>query len=590
LRKLLLAVPLLAVALLLQLSVLNGLQLPGGGVPDLMLVVVASLALAAGQVPGMVIGFAAGLAVDLAPPGSPVIGQYALAFCLVGWLAGRLQPTAARSAARAVVLLAVVIAGAECFIAGLARALGQVTVTQLRHVLPYTVAYDLLIFPFVLYLVLLASSWLDNGLVAGQPAGGLLPGPDRLLARRARKKAQSPQPHQPQLRRAAARHGDGWLATGPRALPGQRAQASAAHRLRPGHGVAGSASGYARSAARMATVPVHLRLSGGRRGDGTVASAPGGPRLAGHPGVLAGGRSRVFRPHGGMPGGSAAASFAAAPVSAGPSSSIRFRNYRGDAGLARSLGGNGNAAARPVAVPRLRLSGNKSPALNPARPVAVPRLRFNGGRSAAVPAARPAAVPRLRFNGGRSAAVPAARQAAVPRLRFNGARSAAVPAARPAAVPKLDFRTHQRSTSRYRPAEPKFRAHPGAPRSSALAGRAISGGTLDQQAFRAIRRNAASPRLRLASGRNASGMIGGTGRSPVAVPHGGHPAVPRFRARSLGRRPSGPGRKSPKFGYGRRSLLSFLSARHIGGRWLTSRRAGSRSGVWVISKRPGGAG
>jgi rod shape-determining protein MreD len=569
LRKLLLAVPLLAVALLLQLTVLNGLQLPGGGVPDLILVVVASLALAAGPVPGMVIGFAAGLAVDLAPPGSPVIGQYALAFCLVGWLGGRLQPTAARSAARAVALLAVVVAGAECFVAGLARALGQVTVTQLRHVLPYTVAYDLLIFPFVLYLVLLASSWLDNGLVAGQPAAGLLPGPDRLLARRARKKAQSPQPHQPQLRRAAARHGDGWLATGPRALPGQRAPASAAHRLRPGRGVAGSASGYARSAARTAAAPVHLRLSGGRRGDGTVGSAPGGPRLAGHPGLLAGGRSRVFRPHGGLPGGSAAASFAVAPVSTGPSSSIRFRNYRGDAGLARSFGTNASAAARPVAVPRLRLSGKRSPALNPARPVTVPKLRFNGTRSAAVPTARVAAVPRLRF---------------------NGTRSAAVPTARATATPKLDFRTRQRSKSRYRPAEPKFRGHPSAPRASALAGGAISNGTLDPQAFRAIRRNAPSPRLRLASGRNASGMIGGTGRSPVAVPHGAHPAVPRFRAHSVGRRASGPGRKSPKFGYGRRSLLSFLTAKHIGGRWLASRRAGSRSGVWVISKRPGGAG
>jgi rod shape-determining protein MreD len=590
LRKLLLAIPLLAVALLLQLTVLNGLQLPGGGVPDLMLVVVASLALAAGPVPGMVIGFAAGLAVDLAPPGSPVIGQYALAFCLVGWLGGRLQPTAARSAARAVVLLAVVIAGAECFIAGLARALGQVTVTQLRHVLPYTVAYDLLIFPFVLYLVLLASSWLDNGLVAGQPAAGLLPGPDRLLARRARKKAQSPQPHQPQLRRAAARHGDGWLVTGPRALPGQRAPGSAAHRLRPGRGVAGSASGYAYSAARTVAAPVHLRLSGGRRGDGTVGSAPGGPRLAGHPALLAGGRSRVFRPHGGLPGGSAAASFAVAPVSRGPSSSIRFRNYRGDAGLAGSLGTNGNAAARPVAVPRLRLSRNRSPALNPARPVTVPKLRFNGSRSAAVPTARATTVPKLRFNGSRSAAVPTARATTVPKLRFNGTTSAAVPSARTTATPKLDFRTRQRSRSRYRPAEPKFRAHPSAPRASALAGGAISNGTLDAQAFRTIRRKAPSPRLRLASARNASGMIGGTGRSPVAVPHGAHPAVPRFRAHSLGRRASGPGRKSPKFGYGRRSLLSFLTAKHIGGRWLASRRAGRRSGVWVISKRPGGAG
>jgi hypothetical protein len=46
--------------------------------------------------------------------------------------------------------------------------------------------------------------------------------------------------------------------------------------------------------------------------------------------------------------------------------------------------------------------------------------------------------------------------------------------------------------------------------------------------------------------------------------------------------------KRPRFGYGRRSVLSFLTGRHIGGRWLARQRAGSRSGVWLIGKRTGG--
>jgi rod shape-determining protein MreD len=561
----LVAVPLLVVALLLQLTVLNGLQLPGGGVPDLVLVLVAAVALAAGPVPGMTFGFVAGLCVDLAPPGSPVIGQYALAFCLTGWLCGRLQATAARSALRALVLLAVVIAAAECFIAGLARALGQVTVTEARHVLPYSIVYDLVLSPFVVYLLLVVSSWLDDGLVAGQPAGGLLPGPNRLLARRARKKAQQPQPHQPQLRRAASRPHDGWVGTGPRALPGLRAPSAATRRLRPASGVAGSASGYAYHAPGLTPAPVRLRLSGGRRGDGAVASAPGGPRLAGrHPGMLAGAGSRPFRPHRGLPGGSAAASYAP-PASVRRPASPRFRAYRGDAGTTGALSAARANGARRSATPRLRLAGSRSPATSPARPKSVPRLRFGSTPS-------PALAP--------------ARQVAVPKLRLGGTSPAIIPA-RPVTSPKLDFRTHQRGPVRRRPAEPRFRSHPGARVPSALATTRSAAGVLDQQAFRAIRRNAPQPRLRLGQSKNSSGMLGGTGQPATA--RKGHAAAPRFRARSAGRRSSGPIAKTPKFGYGRRSLLSFLVGRRVGGRWLARRRAGTRSAVWIISRRPGGS-
>jgi hypothetical protein len=64
-------------------------------------------------------------------------------------------------------------------------------------------------------------------------------------------------------------------------------------------------------------------------------------------------------------------------------------------------------------------------------------------------------------------------------------------------------------------------------------------------------------------------MLGGTGRSPL-------------------RGPSSRIGKQPRFGYGKRSPLSFLAGRRVGGRWLARKRVGGRSGVWLIGKRTGG--
>jgi hypothetical protein len=64
-------------------------------------------------------------------------------------------------------------------------------------------------------------------------------------------------------------------------------------------------------------------------------------------------------------------------------------------------------------------------------------------------------------------------------------------------------------------------------------------------------------------------MLGGSGRSPLRGP-----------SLRIG--------KQPRFGYGRRSLLSFLTGRRVGGSWLARKRVGSRSGTWLIGKRTGG--
>jgi len=117
-------------------------------------------------------------------------------------------------------------------------------------------------------------------------------------------------------------------------------------------------------------------------------------------------------------------------------------------------------------------------------------------------------------------------------------------------------------------AVPKFRRRSGPLRPSALTPGLVVGGVLDQSTFRARRIAVGPPRLRLAGSR--LGMLGGSGGSAL-------------------RRPPARIRKVPQFGYGRRSLLSFLTGRRLGGRWLAKKRTGHRSGVWLISRRAGGA-
>src|SRR5579862_287905 len=92
-RRLVLSAVLVAIALVVQLTVINRLRLPAGGTPDLVLVAVVALALCGGPLAGSVTGFCAGLGLDLAPPASQVIGQYALVLCVIGYCCGKLRGT-----------------------------------------------------------------------------------------------------------------------------------------------------------------------------------------------------------------------------------------------------------------------------------------------------------------------------------------------------------------------------------------------------------------------------------------------------------------------------------------------------------------
>src|SRR5258708_1754971 len=116
------AVAALAAAVLLQLTFVNGLPLPGGGAPDLVLLCVVALGLTGGPQAGLVAGFLAGLALDLAPPASEIVGQYALVLCLAGYLGGKLRLTVRRSASMAVVASALVMAAGEAMAAALVLA------------------------------------------------------------------------------------------------------------------------------------------------------------------------------------------------------------------------------------------------------------------------------------------------------------------------------------------------------------------------------------------------------------------------------------------------------------------------------------
>src|SRR5436305_829071 len=104
-RRLVLAVAAILTALLLQVDVVNRLRLPGGH-PDLVLLVVVSLALVGGPAYGGVAGFAAGFAADIVPPADHTIGRLAFVYALVGYGAGLLEDAEERSVLAAVAAVA----------------------------------------------------------------------------------------------------------------------------------------------------------------------------------------------------------------------------------------------------------------------------------------------------------------------------------------------------------------------------------------------------------------------------------------------------------------------------------------------------
>ena len=171
-RKVVIAVALplaLFAAVIAQLTVVNRLPLPGGDAPDLVLLLVAAVAARGTPLTGMLAGFAGGLALDVAPPQAHYAGEYALVFCLAGygaaWAGAALGTGSGESGSlvTSLIVMAAALGAGEAGKAALGLLLSDPDVTgpQIRHVLPGSLLYDLLLSP--------VARWLAS-LVAGRPS------------------------------------------------------------------------------------------------------------------------------------------------------------------------------------------------------------------------------------------------------------------------------------------------------------------------------------------------------------------------------------------------------------------------------------
>ncbi|MFF8842937.1 rod shape-determining protein MreD [Streptomyces sp. NPDC015127] len=165
-NRMLLSTTLVVVALVIQVTVLARLQLPGA-VPDLMLLTVLGLAMVYGHVAGAFVGFGAGLLADIAPPADHAAGRYALVLCVIGYLAGLIRPDNGqqlRSATGPMVVVVAAAIGSTLLYAGVGALVGD---TAARHVglgsLLFTAAvYDLILAPFTVPLIMWLARRSDN--------------------------------------------------------------------------------------------------------------------------------------------------------------------------------------------------------------------------------------------------------------------------------------------------------------------------------------------------------------------------------------------------------------------------------------------
>ena len=356
-RRAALAAALLLLAILIQITLVNNLPWPGAAGPDLVLVVVVALALTGGPLEGMLAGFCAGLALDVAPPATHLIGQYALVFCLVGYGCGRVGSHLSESVWAPIGVVAIGSAAGELLFALTGMLFGDLNVTwsAVGHVLPASVLYDVLLSPFVLYAVIraraLAAPALDAQGLASFPGGSAsqrmvpgLAGAAALFSGSGAVLRDSGTGRAPRLKARTLRAGSnqGGSASGTR--PAKRPPGRPV-RVNFSSAAGGSASG-ARPAKRAASRPVNLHL--GSRGNRSAVTRPQGSwqRGGGMP-------AKAFGRSGGAAGRSGAlgdgqGGKALRPSSRGP----RLRGgvmQGGSASGARAVSGRFNARpARPV--------------------------------------------------------------------------------------------------------------------------------------------------------------------------------------------------------------------------------------------------
>jgi len=358
-RRFTFAVVAIAAAVMLQTVLLDRLPFPGGSAPDLVLVLVVTLALASGPMEGMLIGFGAGLALDVAPPASSLLGLSALVFCVIGYVCGRLRGPLERSSWLPLAVVALGVAAGEALYALVGMIFGDPDITwqSVRLVLPVAVAYDILLCPFVVYAVVRFGGyggWAATGVRepgrAGRELGGaggvgLLGGVAAAGAATAGSVVRDTRSgREPRLRAAGGRGADGWIG-GHQNGRGQQAGPGGQRRrplnLRARDGVAGSAAAGQARQGRPATLPgaarqPNLRLGAPRRGDGVLGGSLRsmlglglyGPGSSGSQARM---RGAAFR-------GSAGPASTGAGQSRPGSARLSARAFRGSGGPARALG------------------------------------------------------------------------------------------------------------------------------------------------------------------------------------------------------------------------------------------------------------
>ncbi|MFF4651893.1 rod shape-determining protein MreD [Streptomyces sp. NPDC001380] len=197
-KRVLLSAALIVVALVVQVSVLARLQLPGA-VPDLLLLVVLALGLVYGPTGGCITGFAAGLLADVAPPSDHAVGRYALVLCLLGYAAGLARPESGRLRSVTGPLAAVAVAAiaSTLLYAAVGALVGD---TAARHVgllglVLTALLYDVLLAPFVVPGVMALARRTDPDPMVAAGGGGSLLGTVSHYARAAsygKRKNRSP--------------------------------------------------------------------------------------------------------------------------------------------------------------------------------------------------------------------------------------------------------------------------------------------------------------------------------------------------------------------------------------------------------------
>ena len=540
-KRLIVVVAALAAALLVQLTIVNRLPLPGGGVPDLVLLCIVGIGLVAGPQPGLIAGFCAGLALDLAPPQAELVGQYALVFCLVGYVSGRFTFTLRRSAVAALTAAAGAVVLGEVLVGALAVVLDtpEVTFATVARLLPAAVIYDVILSPAVLFAsvriaIALGVSFnpLDDS-PAFEPGGSATP---MGLARLARLR---------QTRHALASNGMGQASW----LTGDSAGSV------PAIGAVGWLSGPATTRkARREQARLTAALTGAepRKGAVWVGSKPAGLRTAGGTGTTTppSGLGRL-RPDAGVAGSATregmAGSAGLAPQA--PRSGVPKIAFGSD-------GGNGNAAGRRAdpGVPKIAFGTGGLPGSGRASGRGVPKIAF-GGRSGGSPAMQgkpaPTGTPKIAFGTGGLPGAGRASGRGVPRIRFGNGGLPGGARARQRRTPSIAFGSGLPKAPRTSPGRPAL------PRFSSGTARSASGPWL------------AGSRLR--SAQFGTGGQGGRPSFGGGARRGLRGVLPARRRR--GYRP-----KAARWGRQRRYF-----------RWLPfSRRSGGGSAVWRISRQIGG--